>query len=179
MNSKVSLVYARALFNAAKEDSLIDSINADLIKVKEALIQDDEALYKILSSPIVDIDEKKDLLSKIFFQRVNDFLFNFLNLLITKNRFDNVAGIFDVYAEMVDEMSGLSRGEIKISKLPDDENQKKIVDSIQGLLNKKIKVEFVQDKDLVAGFSAKVGSYRLEYSFETHLKEIEKKLIRG
>jgi len=80
---------------------------------------------------------------------------------------------------MVDEMSGLSRGEIKISKLPDKENKDKIVASIQSLLNKKINVEFVQDDDLVAGFSAKVGSYRLEYSFEAHLKEIEKKLVRG
>jgi len=74
VNSKVSLVYARALFNAAKEDSVIDDISADLIKVREALVLDNEALYKIISSPIVEINEKKDLISKIFAKKINDFL---------------------------------------------------------------------------------------------------------
>jgi len=179
INSKVSLVYARALFNAAKESSLIEDINKDIVKVRETLGQDKDSLYKILSSPIVEINDKKMILSKVYMKQINDLLFNFLELLIAKNRFINVAGVFDLYAGMADEESGLSRGEVRISKLPDEENKKKIIDSIQGLLNKKINIDFVQDQELIAGFSARVGSYRLEYSFDTHLKQIEKKLIRG
>lgn len=178
-HSKVSLVYARALFNAAKEESLVDVITEDLIKVRAVLEQDNEYLYKTLSSPIINSEEKKVVVSKIFAKKINDLLFNFLVLLITKNRFGNAAGVFNTYADLVDELNGLSRGEISISKLPGNEDKEKIVGSIQDLLKRKVSVNFVEDKDLVAGFSASIGSYRLEYSFEAHLKEIEKKLIRG
>lgn len=178
-NSKVSLVYARALFNAAKENDVITDIVGDIVQVKKILGYDEESLYKMLSFPIVEQDQKKAIILKVFSKRINDLLLKFMNLLIIKNRFSNIDGIFDMYNEMVDELSGIYRGEIKASKIPNDENKKKIVDSIQILLNKKISVDFVEDQDLVAGFSASVGSYKLEYSFDAHLKQIEKKLIRG
>jgi F-type H+-transporting ATPase subunit delta len=178
-HSKVFLVYARALFDAAKGGSLIDSVADDIVKVRSILEQDSDYLYKILSSPIVNLEEKKIIVSKVFLKRISDLMFNFLILLITKNRFSNIVGVFNAYAALVDDLKGLSRGEINISKLPSSEDQKKIVDSIQGLLNKKVSAEFIENKELIAGFSASIGSYRLEYSFDTHLKEIEKKLIRG
>ena len=178
-NSKISLVYARALFNAAKENNVIANISDDIVQAKTVLSYDEESLYKMLSSPIVEQEQKKAMLLKVFSKRINDLLLNFLNLLIVKDRFSNVGGIFEVYSDMVDELSGVSRGQVTASKIPNDENKKKIVDSIQVLLNKKISVDFVEDQELVAGFSASVGSYKLEYSFDAHLKQIEKKLIRG
>jgi F-type H+-transporting ATPase subunit delta len=178
-NSKVSLVYARALFNAAQEGYIIDKINADIKKATAFLESDNEALYKMLSSPIVELQDKKTILSNLFAKEVDTLLFNFFNLLVVKNRLDYVGSIFTIYSEMVDNNAGIVRGEVKISKMLDTDKRNKIIDSIQNVVNKKVEAEFIEDQDLVAGFSASVGSYRLEYSFDSHLKQIEKKLIRG
>jgi len=178
-NSKIFLVYARALFDSAKEGSKIDKISSDVKKITVILEQDDDAAYKMLSSPIVELEEKRKIASKIFSGGTDELLLNFLDLLIIKNRFGCVGNIFSAYSEMVDREHGIVRGEIKVSKVPEQDNKKRIIDSIQGLINKKVEADFVEDKDLVAGFSASVGSYRLEYSFDSHLKQIEKKLIRG
>lgn len=178
-NSRVSLVYARALFNAAKETSITEKISTDIKKTVTLLEQDNDALYKILSSPIMELEEKKDLIPKIFSNNVDDLLLNFMILLIAKNRFSYVGAIFMTYLDMVDDDLGIARGEIRISKIPDTESKNRIISSIRDIVDKKVEAEFIEDKDLVAGFSAKVGSYRVEYSFDSHLKEIEKKLIRG
>ena len=100
-------------------------------------------------------------------------------MLVTKDRFNYVGAIFKTYLDMVDDSMGIIRGEIKMPRVPDTEKRSMIINSIQDIVNKKVEAEFIEDKELVAGFSARVGSYRLEYSFDSHLKEIEKKLIRG
>jgi F-type H+-transporting ATPase subunit delta len=178
-NSKVSLVYARALFDTAKESSITEKISTDIKKIVTLLEQDNDALYKMLSSPIMELEEKRDLVSKIFSNNVDGLLLNFMILLVVKNRFNYIGGIFKTYLGMVDDSLGIARGEIRISRMPDTENKNRIISSIQDVVDKKVEVEFIEDKDLVAGFSATVGSHRLEYSFDSHLKEIEKKLIRG
>lgn len=178
-NSKVSLVYARALFNAAKENSITERIGTDIKKIIVILEQDNDALYKILVSPIMNMEEKKVLIPKIFSNSIDPLLLNFMVLLVDKDRFSYVGAMFKTYLDMVDEGLGIVRGEIKMSSIPDAEKKKMIISSIQDIINKKVEAEFIEDKDLVAGFSARVGSYRLEYSFDSHLKEIEKKLIRG
>lgn len=178
-NSKVSLVYAKALFNAANEGSITEKISEDIKRTITLLEKDNDALYKVLSSPIIELEEKKDFMSKIFSKNIDDLLLNFMVMLVSKNRFSYVGMIFKTYLEMFDEVLGIARGEIRVSKMPDTENKKRIISSIESVVDKKVEAEFIEDKDLVAGFSAKVASYRLEYSFDSHLKEIEKKLIRG
>ena len=165
-NSKVSLVYARALFNAAQEGSITEKISADIKNTITLLEKDNDALYKVLSSPIMELEEKKTILPRIFSGNTDYLLLNFMVLLVTKNRFDYVGAIFKTYLGMVDESLGIASGEIRISNMPDAENKDKIINSIKGIVDKKIEAEFIEDKDLVAGFSAKVGSYRLEYSFD-------------
>jgi F-type H+-transporting ATPase subunit delta len=178
-NSKVSLVYARALFDVAKENAITDKVNVDIKKIIALLENDSDALYKMLVSPIMELEEKKKVLSKIFSGNVDALLLDFMIMLVTKDRFNYVGTIFKTYLDMVDDSLGIIRGEIKMPKIPDTEKRDMIISSIQDIVNKKVEAEFIEDKDLIAGFSARVGSYRLEYSFDSHLKEIEKKLIRG
>ncbi len=178
-NSKVSLVYARALLSAAKERSVVEKLCEDIRKASIILEQENKALYYVLSSPIVELEGKKGIVSSVFLNIVDTVLLNFMLLLLDKDRFNYINDIFETYGNMVDEDKGVARGKIKVSKMPDTENRTKILRSIEGMINKKIEAEFVEDKDLVAGFSANIGSYGLEYSFDSHLREIEKKLIRG
>ena len=177
--SKVALVYARALFNAVKEGSDLEKVGVDIKDLLILLNDNNSALYRMLSSPIMDIKEKKDLMSKVFPSNMDSILINFLELLMSKSRFDQVKGVLDMYSMMLDEHNGVVRGEVKISNMPNSDEKGKIVDSMKVLINKKIEADFIEDQELVAGFSANIGSYRFEYSFDSHLKQIEKKLIRG
>ena len=67
-NSKVSLVYARALFDVAKENAIIDKISVDIKKIIALLENDSDALYKMLVSPIMELEEKKEGPAKDIFQ---------------------------------------------------------------------------------------------------------------
>jgi F-type H+-transporting ATPase subunit delta len=169
--SKISRVYAEALFNSCRS-SLID----DFIKVIEYLSANDRELYEVLVSPVVPQIKKIELTNKIFNGSVNEKMNRFLLLVVERKRIKDIFEIFYAYKEMVNRSKGIVGGELKISDGYSTEDISGILEVVSNIVGMKTELDVVKDKELVAGFRGMVGDKFVDYSILGHLQKMETEL---
>src|SRR5688572_26184307 len=81
---QIAEVYARALFEAAKEHDVLDRVRDELGEFAEAL-EDNRSLQVFLFSPYFSSDEKREGVSKIV-SDADERTVNFLELLAERHR---------------------------------------------------------------------------------------------
>ena len=81
---EIAEVYARALFEAARDDEVLDRVHDELTQFADAL-DDDRNLQVFLFSPYFSSEEKKDGVRRIV-SDADERLLNFLELLAERHR---------------------------------------------------------------------------------------------
>jgi len=173
-SSKPSVIYAKALFEGAGT-----SVREEFKSVLGIFNADNGFIFKRMDSPLVDKENKKQIIENSFRGKLSDPLVGFLLLLVDKSRFNHLLSIFEVYSVLCDESEGIMRGEIKVAKTPDKTRGSNIKDIISRITGKKIEAEFIEDKEVLAGFSTMIGSYYIDYSLSGHLKQMEDEIKRS
>ena len=82
--SKISVRYARALFEAAQDMDILEAIHADLLHL-EFLQQEVPELRDLILNPIMRLSKKTEHLTSLFKSNLNDLTFKFL-ILLTENK---------------------------------------------------------------------------------------------
>ena len=83
--SKISVRYARAIFELAEEKGLLEKVYADFRVVRETLASLPE-FKEVMASPIVKKSDKINLFVNSFGGKIDDLSLNFLKFLVDKNR---------------------------------------------------------------------------------------------
>ena len=83
--SKISVRYARAIFELAEEKGLLEKVYADFRLVREALVDLPE-FKEVMASPIVKKSDKINLFDGTFAGKIDNLSLNFLKFLVDKNR---------------------------------------------------------------------------------------------
>ena len=74
--------YSNALLELADKDLTKDNIFEQISDIQTSICNSDD-MQKVIYSPVVSTDEKKDLLEKIFSKTTHNTIMNFLKLLAT------------------------------------------------------------------------------------------------
>lgn len=173
-SSKAAVIYARALF-----ESVGVSARQEFGDILNIFNQDDKFIYKRMSSPLLDKENKIQIIENSFRGKISDSLVGFLLLLVEKGRFAHLFDVFNVYLYLCDASEGVIRGEIKVAKMPDQTRMSNIKDVVSKVTGKKVEAEFLEDRDVLAGFSTMIGSYYIDYSLSGHLKQMENEIKRS
>ena len=117
---KVASRYAEALLISANSEGVLVEVAESFAAVMD-LVAGEKDLVTFIDSPQVRTEEKKELMQKVFGNRIENVLLNFFYLLIDRNRIDNVRDIGEVFADLVEEDQGIIRAEVVTAiALPDD-----------------------------------------------------------
>lgn len=167
--------YANALLEFAGKDLSKEDLFKQ-IKDIQTSINNSEDLQKVMSSPIVSTEEKKNVISKIFENNINETVLNFLKLLIDKNRFNIFNSIVKEYKNEINRQNGLL--EIKItSAIELNDNEKAMIKvKLQNILNKEIELDWATDNDLIGGLVFEAGDNIVDCSLQHKLQEITKEI---
>ena len=92
MAGSVDKVYSEAMLSIAREDNCAKEMDQELFDLAQ-ISTDNPELAAVLGAPTVTLSEKLLLTEKIFKGRVSDIAYNFLCVLVQKNRFDALPGI--------------------------------------------------------------------------------------
>ena len=177
IGSRVTRRYAKALFELAQEKNILDTVENDL-KMIMAAFQKSSEVPMLLESPIIPTRDKKAAFDKSFKQHVHQVTYDFLMLLLDKNREENLPDIIGHFMKSLDDHRGIVRGKL-FTAHPFNETQKKaLTEKLREQTGKKILMEEEIDQSLIGGFVVRLEDTVIDTSLKNQLDKLHQNLIK-
>ena len=174
---EIATVYARALFEVAKEHGDLDEVREQIGQFADAL-ESERALQTFFFSPYFSTEEKKDGLHKAI-DGADDAVMNFLELLVEKHR---MPAIFRIRREL----DALWREENQMlpvqltSAIPlDEQTVADLGRTIGERTGRKVDVTASVNPDILGGIVLRVGNSILDASIRNRLESLRKQVARS
>ena len=174
---EIAQVYARALFEVAKEHDLLDQVRDDLTQFAQAL-SDTRELAVFFFSPYFSTQEKKDGLKRVVTGAEPVFM-NFLEALIERGRMPALFRIRDDYQELWEDERHLLAVEVTSAIELDKATISSIGDRIGEQTKRKVELSSKVDPDLLGGIVLRVGNVILDASIRSRLEQLRKQVARA
>ncbi|SPD74868.1 ATP synthase subunit delta [uncultured Desulfobacterium sp.] len=179
IDSKISRRYAKALLSLGQEDGNYLEYGRNLKEFAEFCAANEE-FFQVVSNQIYVIEDRKKILEKILEKTpFSDMVKNYLRLLLDKNRIGSVKEITDHYQRLTDDISNIVRAELITARPLKDDALKKIVQALNRLTSKDVKVEIKEDASIMGGLIVKTGDLVIDGSIKTQLEGLRESLKRG
>jgi F-type H+-transporting ATPase subunit delta len=175
---RVSLRYARALFETAKSAGFIDEVYKDFATISEYFAASKE-LITVLKSPVVQSWKKKQLLKELFSSALNEITFNFIILLTEKSRENFLPDIIAVYEKLYFQEKNIIRADISTAYNIDENLRNKIISELENKLKKTVIPKFKVDSLLKGGLMIRVDDWVYDASVRNHINQLRNQLIEG
>ena len=176
--SKVSVRYANSLLSSATEKGNLDKVAKDM-ELVYSVIKSSGELSRTLSSPVVKAQVKSSILEEIFKKKISKETMDFLKFIVEKNRENLLESIVNKFLELRDQKLGLVNVNVKSAVELGEDQKKKLKEKFEKLLNKKVRLNFTIDPDVVGGFVAKVGDTVYDASLKNQLEVLKKRFLKG
>ena len=174
---EIATVYARALFEVAKERGDLDEVREQIGQFADAL-ESERALQTFFFSPYFSTEEKKDGLHKAV-DGATDAVMNFLELLVEKHR---MPAIFRIRREL-DAMWRKENQMLPVqltSAIPlDEQTVADLGRTIGERTGRKVDVTASVNPDILGGIVLRVGNSILDASIRNRLESLRKQVARS
>jgi F-type H+-transporting ATPase subunit delta len=173
-SSRISVRYARALFNSAIEKNLLENVYQDMIFVTELCKLPE--MKEVLASPIIVPSKKKDILLKVTENNIQKISLSLLDMVVQNGREKHLPAIAREFIRETKEYKGITESVLTTAVKIDDSTKKQITGFIAGIFKTKVEIKEVIDKDIIGGFILKIEDNYIDASIRNKLRKIEKEL---
>ena len=170
----VARTYARALFEAAKEQGRIDEVRDELGDLVETIREVPE-LQAMIRNPELDPPEKADALAAIL-KDAGELLRNFVRLVAAKGRAPMLEEIAREYDALVSAEERILNVELTTAFELSDDEASSIVGQIEQASGRRVEAERTVDPDLIGGVVLKVGTLEVDSSVRGRLDRLRREL---
>jgi F-type H+-transporting ATPase subunit delta len=174
---EIAQVYARSLFEVAKERGKVDEIREELGQLSEAL-EESRDLSLFLFSPYFSTEEKKEGLHRVI-SDADESLVNFLELLLENHRLPALHRIRREYDDLWREENQLLPVQVTSAVELDDDTIRSIGDRVGEQTGRTVELSSSVDPDLVGGIVLRVGNSILDASIRNRLEQLRKQVARA
>jgi ATP synthase F1 delta subunit len=170
-------VYARSLFEVARDQGKIDDVRSQLGEVADA-IEGDRNLATFFFSPYFSTEEKKDGLHKAI-EGADAIVMNFLELLLEKHRMPVIYRIRREYDGLWREEHKLLPVQVTSAVELDEQLVRSLGDRISEQTGRRVDLQASVNPDIVGGIVLRVGNSILDASIRNRLEQLRKQVARG
>jgi F-type H+-transporting ATPase subunit delta len=174
---EIARVYARSLFEVAKEQDKLDVVREQLGQFAEALDANRElAIY--FFSPYFSTQEKQDGLGTLL-EGVDPVVENFLELLIENHRMPAIFRVHRAYESLWEQENQLLPVTVTSAVALDEATVKSIGDAIGQQTGQKIELTANVDPDVLGGLIVRVGNSILDASIRNRLENLRRSVAHS
>ena len=174
---EIAQVWARALFEVAKEHDLLDQVREDLGAFVDAL-NESRDLMVFFFSPYFSTQEKKDGLERAVTGAEPVFM-NFLEALIERHRMPAIFRIQARYEVLWEDERDLLPVEVTSAVELDKAIVSSIGDRIGEQTRRTVELSSKVDPDILGGIVLRVGNVVLDASIRNRLEQLRKQVARA
>jgi F-type H+-transporting ATPase subunit delta len=169
-------IYARALFDAAKDRDRLAPVREDLGDFVAA-VEEVPELRSLLRDPVLDPKEKAAALDSIL-GGVDELVRNFLLLVAEKNRTAQIEEIAHEFDRLVAAEERRLEVELTTAFELSDKEAKSIVAQIEKASGREVDATRSVDPDLIGGLILQAGSMRVDASVRGRLNRLRHDLVQ-
>jgi len=169
-------VYARALYDAAKDENRVDAVREELGDFVEAQRQVPE-LRELLRNPQLDQRLKASALEELLGGE-EQLVRNFLMLLTEKGRAGEIEEIARDFERIVAQEKGILDVELTTAVPLSEDEAGEVIAQIEKASGRPVVAARRVDPDLIGGIVLQAGSLRLDASVRGRLDRLRNDLVR-
>jgi ATP synthase F1 delta subunit len=174
---EIAQVYARSLFQVAKEQEKLDGIKEQLGQFADTLAEDHN-LQVFFFSPYFSTTEKQEGLAKAL-DGADPVLVNFLDLLIENHRMPVIFRVRRAYDALWDEENRLLPVSVTSAIELDSKTVGEIGDRIAEQTGRKVELSAQIDPEILGGLVVRVGNQVLDASVRNRLEQLRRTVARA
>jgi len=171
---EIAQVYARSLFEVAKEQDDLDVVREQLGQFADALDESRE-LSVFFFSPYFSTPEKKDGLDKTL-EDADPIVVNFLELLVENHRMPAVFRVRREFDALWREENQLLPVQVTSAIELDESVTSRIGEEIGRQTGREVQLTSTVDPDVLGGIVLRVGNSILDASIRTRLERLRKQV---
>ena len=161
--------YAKALFAVGQEEGKSEIFRETLNTLKDFLVQYPEAM-DAMTNLLYPMELREKVMAKLISElKADQYMANFLNLVVQKKRADILPEIADEFQVLVDADQNISRGTVISATELSGEMQAKVQSTLENITGKKVILTSEIDPAIIGGIVAKVGDLVMDGSIKTQL----------
>ncbi len=168
-------MYARALFQAARERDRVDTARTQLAELAAAMETSPE-LEAFLVNPQLDPGAKASVLEEVT-TGADPVVRNFVRLVASKGRAGQLRSIVEEFEAIVDREQGRIAVELTTAYELGDEEAKAIVAKIEEASGRTVEATRSVDPGLIGGVILQAGSFRVDASVRGRLNRLRRELV--
>ncbi len=177
MAELVSKRYAGALFDVSFEEKNYDEVRRQLNFVLECF-QEEPQLPQLFRSPLITIQEKKDVLTAIFKDKINQEVYNFLRIIIDKGREAYMEAIIKEYGNMVDAAKNMVDAVAITAVAMNEQDLLKLQANLTKSSGKNVKLKNKVDPDVIGGVLVRISDKIIDGTIRNQLAKLEEQLLQ-
>jgi F-type H+-transporting ATPase subunit delta len=174
---EIAEVYARALFEAAVDDDVLDRVHDELGQFADAL-EEERNLQIFLFSPYFSSEEKKQGVRRIVTD-ADERVLNFLELLAERHRMPAVFRIRRLFDGLWADENKL----LPVTVTSATELDKGLVDDIgkriEEQTGRQVELSSTVDPDVLGGLRVRVGNMVLDATVRNRLEQLRKQVAKA
>jgi F-type H+-transporting ATPase subunit delta len=174
---EIAEVYARSLFEVAREHDNTDELREQLGQFVDAL-NDNRDLAIFFFSPYFSTQEKKEGLTQTL-EDAEPTLINFLELLVEKHRMPVLFRIRRVFDRLWEQEHHILPVLLSTAIELDEDVVKKLGDRIAESTGQKVELTASVEPEIIGGIVLRVGNSILDASIRNRLQNLRKHVARG
>lgn len=175
--NRISVRYAKALFELALEENNAEKVNNDMQLFSEVSRNTD--FRSFLENPVIFPSKKQEVFNKIFKNKVEEISLKFFKLLSINKRELFLKAIARNYNNFYRKHFGIKSVEL-ITPFPADQ---KLINDVANIIatefNTKVEMADKVDPEIIGGFIITVEWIQYDASVSTKLKDIRKEMMEA
>nr|YP_010156044.1 ATP synthase subunit delta [Cumathamnion serrulatum]QQY85328.1 ATP synthase subunit delta [Cumathamnion serrulatum] len=169
---KISVPYAEALLSLAKDNNFILEAEQNVLFISNTLSESKD-LQLFLANPLINVLVKKKVVNTLFKDSINNFILNFLLVLIDRRRIALLTAIINKYLQLTYRLNSITIVELCTSIEFSQTQQEALIETIKTMTHSKnVKLMMTIDSSLIGGFIIRIGSKVIDTSLAGKLRKI-------
>ena len=169
--------YAESLFDLAKEENKVTQYLDDIKLVGEVLGSDPQ-IVQFFNHVLIENEKKIQLLDQSFKGNVDQYVLNFLKLLVQSRRIRYIDDIIKSYINLSNQYLGIEEGTIYTPYKLTDQQIQDIEKAISQKENKKVTLKVSIDPSLLGGIKVQISNRIYDGTIKNKVEMLKKELLR-
>ena len=171
----VSGRYARALFMHAEKYGKELEVYRETKWLSRCMVQYPQ-IKRVLSSPVVSMAKKQEMLEKLFAQPPSTEFRNFIRLVLGNKREELLQTMCFVYKEYYREAKQILHVDLVTATEVAEETKTGIIEKMEKFTNKNIRLSTIVDPEILGGYVLYWDTYRWDASVASRMRTVERKI---